>query len=408
MKILQINLTYNIGSTGKITRDIDELITKNGDQSFVVCAYSYVTKDNVLVLEKGKNVTLLEKKDLFISRLTGRMGYNSKIRTRRLIKAIDSFNPDVIHLHNIHGNIINIFMLFKYIKSHNIPVVWTLHDCWSFTGRCSHFEVNNCYQWKEGCKECPKAQLRVYPISYYFDWSKKMYIDKKKTFTGLSNCTLVTPSKWLKGYVDQSYLNEYKCVVINNGIDLDHIENVKPTGILVNEKRKIILGVASSWNERKGLYDFVEMDKRLNHDEFVIVLVGLNKSQMKEIGGHIIKFERTNNFDEMVELYKKASIFVNPTYQDNYPTVNLEAISCGTKVVTYNTGGSVEIIREGIGYIVEKGNIDELFKVTIKAAMENKDIQLMKEYSKKYCDKYVFYQKYIDLYKSIGERKCLN
>ena len=404
MRVLQINLTYNVGSTGKITRDINELITRNGDDSFMVVGYSYDRKDNLHVMEKGKNVTLLLKKDIFISRLTGRMGYNAKWRTRRALKVIKKFNPDIIHLHNIHGSYINIFMLFNYIKKHNIPVVWTLHDCWSFTGRCSHFEANGCYQWKEGCEKCSKAQLRVYPISYHFDHSKKMYVDKKNLFTGLNNCTLVTPSKWLQTYVKQSYLNCYPSMVINNGIDLDKINNAKQSDILKDEHRKIILGVASTWTKNKGLPDFIEMDKRLDHDKYVIVLVGLNKTQMEEVPNSIIKFERTNNFDEMVEIYKKASVFVNPTYQDNYPTVNLESIACGTKVVTYNTGGSVEIIRDGIGYIVEKGNVDELFNVVIKTANEKKDLELFSKYSKEYCDKNVFYQKYIDLYKQVESK----
>ena len=271
----------------------------------------------------------------------GKTGFASKHATKKLLKFLDKINPDIVHLHNIHGYYLNIELLFNYLKEKQIRVIWTLHDCWSFTGQCAFFDYVGCDKWQTECKNCP--MLSEYPKSFV-DSSKWNYQKKKELFTGL-NITLVTPSKWLASLVKNSYLKVYDVKVINNGIDLNVF---KPTPSNFREKyclkdKKMILGVAGVWDRRKGLNDFIELSKLLD-DNYVIVLVGLNDKQLDLLPHNIIGIKRTENQQELAGLYTTADVFFNPTYEDNYPTVNLESLACGTPVITYDTGGSPEFV----------------------------------------------------------------
>lgn len=401
MRIVQINLTYNIGSTGHIVADLDDVIRRNGDESIIVCGYTNQKKDNVYSMQTLPTFLDL-RKDIALSRISGRMGYRSKSETKKVIKIIEKFSPDIIHLHNIHGDYINIKMLFDYIRAKNTHVVWTLHDCWSFTGRCSHFELNNCLQWKDGCNKCPKTQFSVYPITYFRDCSKSMWKDKKALFSNLDNLTVVTPSKWLANYVKQSFLKVYPCQVINNGINLDIYKPANTVSkYLAGNNKKIILGVAASWTDRKGLADLIALDSKIDHQKYQIVVVGLNSRQMKTVPESILKIQRTNNAQELVELYTAATVLVNPTYQDNYPTVNLEALACGTKVITYKTGGSPESVPSDLGYIVNKGDQDELYEQVMEALESDKEQNKCVDYARIHFDKAMKYDEYIKLYKRV-------
>ena len=326
-----------------------------------------------------------------------------------MVQWIENIKPDIIHLHNIHGDWINLKILFSYIKEKKIPVVWTLHDCWSFTGRCSHFEVNDCKKWKTGCYKCKNK--KVYPITYFFDFSKKLWKEKKELFNEL-NCHIVVPSKWLGQYVKDSFLGQYPIYVIHNGIDTNiyhHIDD-KCEYIDKNQK-KIILGVANSWSKRKGFEDFIKLAKKLDSNIYQIVMVGLNDEQMKKIPKNIIGIKRTTNQYELVKLYSSADIFVNPTYQDNYPTTNLEAVACGTLAITYNTGGSPEsMISQDC--ILEKGDITGLYNMIVSVC-NNKPYthKFLQNYAKNKFDKTIVFQEYIKVYKKImeGEKnECSN
>ena len=402
MRILQINLVYGYGSTGRIMMDLSNKIISTGNSCYNLCAYSNQTKSNILYITDPFFRWFSIRKNYLINRLTGLTGYMDIIKTKRVLSWIDDVHPDIIHLHNIHGDWINLGMLMAYIREKKIPVVWTLHDCWAFTGRCSHFENNNCFKWIDGCHHC--IDKEVYPTTYFFDFSKKMWKDKIKWFGSLPCVSIVTPSKWLAGYVKQSMLRGYDISTINNGIDLTLFMHTSTWSkyLPTKDNRKIILGVAASWTERKGLNDIIKlhsiMDKRL----YLFVVVGLNFAQKKNLPKGIIGIERTTNVNELSELYSNADVFINPTYQDNYPTVNLEAIACGTPVITYQTGGSVESVPESVGIVVPKGDLKEMEKaimVVCESQRYNKDV--CRNFAEENFDKNKKYEAYIDLYKSI-------
>lgn len=282
------------------------------------------------------------------TRITDKTGFASKRATKKLIKKLEFIKPDIVHLHNIHGYYINIELLFEYFKKNDIKVVWTLHDCWSFTGHCAYFDSVGCNKWKTQCEKCPL--IKEYPKSI-IDNSKWNYLKKMQLFNCI-NLHIVTPSKWLANLVKESYLKDYPVFVINNGINTNIFKytnsNFKEKYNLIG--KKIILGVASTWDKRKGLDDFIKLSKVIS-DDYKIVLVGLTKKQMSDLPKNILGLERTKNVDELVEIYSASDILFNPTREDNYPTVNLEALSCGIPVVTYDTGGSPEVITNNNGLV---------------------------------------------------------
>ena len=333
MKIVQINSVPN-ASTGRIMMGIHEKLIKQNYESYVVWGRGRVSENENEIYMNDKIGTIFH---VLYTRLTGKTGFASKKATKKLISRLERIKPSIIHLHNIHGYYINIDLLFEYLRKENIPVVWTFHDCWAFTGQCPHFLIKKCNKWQTECCNCP--MINEYPKTIH-DNSKWNYSMKKAIFTSLKNMTIVTPSKWLAGLVDKSFFKNYKIEIINNGIDtteFKHISSNVKERLNINDK-KIILGVANKWDARKGLNDFIDLSKILSKD-YVIVLVGLNEKQIKSLPDNVIGIKRTNNPKELVELYSSADVFFNPTYEDTFPTVNMEALACGTNVITYNTGG---------------------------------------------------------------------
>lgn len=336
-----------------------------------------------------------------MSRITGLDGCFSYWSTKRLLKKAGSF--DLLHLHNLHGYYINLPLLFRYIKKHGIPVVWTLHDCWAFTGHCPHFTMAGCERWKNGCHDCP--QYREYPQSL-FDNSKRMYKLKKKWFTGVKKLTVVTPSRWLADLAGESFLGEYPVKVIHNGIDLSVFQ---PTESDFRTKyhcedKFILLGVAFDWGVRKGLDVFAELSKRLD-DRFQIVLVGTNEQIDSKLPSNIISIHRTQNQTELAQIYTAADLFVNPTREEVLGLVNIESLACGTPVVTFRSGGSPECIDETCGSVVECGDTDALEKEIGRIASE-------RPYTKEAClnkaasfDMYARFEEYMDLYTEINHAK---
>ncbi|MDY0281415.1 MAG: glycosyltransferase [Salinivirgaceae bacterium] len=403
MRILQINTVVNSGSTGRIAEDIGKLVIANGHESFI--AYGRGNGTSVSKLIKiGSNI------DVYLHKLKtlifDRHGFGSKKATIKLIKQIKKINPDVIHLHNIHGYYLNIEILFSYLKEVQKPVVWTFHDCWPFTGHCSYFDSVNCFKWKNECNNCPN--LQAYPTSCWMDRSLRNFYDKKEVFLGLKKMQIVTPSKWLKTHVKDSFLKSYSAQTIHNGIDISVFmqTNLKATIQKFElQGKKIILGVASIWDKRKGLDDFISLSKSLSSEE-LIILIGLSATQIKSLPPRIVGIPRTENISELASLYAVASVFVNPTYVDNFPTTNLEALACGTPVITYNTGGSPEAIDDKTGIVVDKGDLSGLWNavnIVLKNGKENysKHCRLRAEtlYNKE--DRY---KDYLNLYfKLMGE-----
>lgn len=356
--LLQINSVVNSGSTGRIAEEIGCLAISKGWDSYI--AYGRNPRKSSSKLIKIGNVYEFYQHAL-ITRLFDRHGLGSNFATKKFIQQIKEINPDIIHLHNIHGYYLNIKILFEFLSTLDKPIVWTLHDCWPFTGHCSHFDLIKCEKWKTSCKQCP--QINEYPASLFVDNSKKNYNFKKELFQSLNNITLVPVSYWLRNIVKKSFLYEANTKVIYNGIDTS-VFNISPTS---NDLKKsmgidnkfIILGVANVWSERKGLKDFLKLSEKLS-DQYRIVLVGLSSKQIKILPSNIIGIERTESVEQLAELYSAADVYLNPTWEDNFPTTNLEALACGTPIISYNTGGSIEAVSADSGFIVDKGNIEEL------------------------------------------------
>jgi putative colanic acid biosynthesis glycosyltransferase len=359
LKILQINTTVNSGSTGRIAEDIGNLLLSRGHISYI--AYSRSNRPSTSRLIKiGNNLDIILHGIKTI--LFDRHGFASLKATGELINKTEQISPDLIHLHNIHGYYLNIKVLFDYLKKRNMPVVWTLHDCWPFTGHCSFFDSVNCMKWQTACFDCPNTH--GYPESWFLDNSRKNFIQKKDLFNGLGKMTLIAPSKWLANHLSNSFLKKYQVKIIHNGVNLDKF---KPVDREIARKKydfkgkRIVLGVANLWDRRKGFKDFIMLRSMLK-PEFEIVLVGLSARLMKSLPSGITGIARTESIDDLASIYSSADVFVNPTYVDNFPAVNLEALACGTPIVTYNTGGSPEACDEETGLVVERGSVLQLTK----------------------------------------------
>lgn len=365
MKILMINSVCGIGSTGRICTDLATELEKKGHEVKIAYGRGEVPKQfDKYSIRIGTDLDI--KLHGIKARIQDASGFGSKRVTDKFVQWIKHYDPDIIHLHNIHGYYINIESLFNYLKRCNKKIIWTLHDCWSFTGHCAYFDYANCDKWKFQCQKC--EQKREYPRSSILDRSKYNFLLKKELFTDIPNMTIIVPSKWLKELVKQSFLKEYPIKVIYNGIDVSVFRPLKSDVYMKYncEDKKIILGVAGVWDRRKGLNSFVTLSQLLS-DEYQIVLIGLSKKQLSDIPINIIGIERTESVQELSQFYSAADVFVNPTLEDNYPTTNLEAIACGTPVISYRTGGSGESASK-YGMVVKKGDINALKAAIIKVS----------------------------------------
>lgn len=399
-KLLQINSVVNSGSTGRIAEEIAHTAIASGWESYIAFGRNERYSESNLI-RIGNDLGI--KMHGLQTRLFDRHGLGSVKSTKLFIQQVDKIKPDIIHLHNIHGYYINIEILFNYLSKVDVPVVWTLHDCWSITGHCTHFSYVGCEKWRTKCYSCP--QKNEYPASLFIDRSEKNYILKNELFNSLSNLTLVPVSQWLSDILKDSFLQKYPTNVINNGINTSVF---KPSGN--NEIREryglqnkfILLGVASIWSQRKGLEDFIELSKTLGAD-YQIILVGLTRKQKDQLPVEILGIERTESVEELAELYASSDVYINTTYEDTFPTTNLESLACGTPVITYNTGGSPESIDESTGIVVEQGNISKLVEA-IRVIKDNG-----KQYYSDACVNRVNrlykkedrYKEYIDLYESL-------
>lgn len=401
MRVLQINSALITDAPGRIAEEIGKVLLKNGHEAFF--GYGRSTRP---ILSSPVKIGGLpgQMAHLILTRIADRHGFGSVSATKKFIKKIKMINPDIIHLHSIHGYYINIRVLFDFLNEFHKPVVWTLHDCWAFTGHCSHYVTANCYKWQTECHQCPKK--RSYPASWFMDNSTKNFRDKKALFTSLPNLHFVSPSEWLADEFSRSFLNKYPISVINNGIDLNSFSPEKGYGEEEKQRRfgdkPIILGVASVWGKFKGLEDFLRLND-LIRGKAKIILVGLNKRELRMLPEYIIGIPRTESVGELAALYATASVFANPTYADTFPTTNLEALACGTPIVSYRTGGSPESVTDKTGRIVPKGDlaslaekIEEVIKLGKPHFAENCRLRAEQFYNIN-----LNYLKYISLYESL-------
>lgn len=340
-----------------------------------------------------------------IGRITGWDGHFSKQGTQKLIEKLREDHIELLHLHNLHGYCIHLPTLFSYIKKDNIQVVWTLHDCWSFTGHCPHYEVAGCDKWKRGCYRCP--QIREYP-QCRLDNSKHQYKAKKKWFTGVKRMTLVTPSEWLREQVKQSFLRNYYTQVIHNGIDLSVYQRCDSDFRKQYrcENKKILLGVAFDWGMRKGLDVFAELAQRLD-DSYQIVLVGTSAAVDAELPENIVSIHRTHDQRELAAIYSAADVFVNPTREEVLGLVNIEALACGTPVVTFRSGGSPECVNATCGVVVEKDDINAMMREIVRICEEHPYSEEACVHASRSFDKNRKYTEYVDLYETSRDHYTL-
>ncbi len=367
--LLQINVDANNGSNGAIARNIGHLVVQKGWNSYIAYGRKHLpTKESKLIrIGTDLDVTLHG----LISRLFDYHGLGSSISTNRFLKEVDRIRPDIVHLHNIHGYYINYKLLFNYLRVKQIPTVWTLHDCWPMTGHCAHFVSANCEKWRTGCNQCPLK--KNYPKSLFFDRSEYNYELKKKLFTSLERLHVIAVSEWVGQYARDSFLGKYPVSVIHNGIDLGVFKPCKDYIFRQNiakSTQKIVLGVAVSWSNSKGIKEFVELSK---DNRFKVVMVGVDETLRKKLPNSILTVSKTESQEELAKYYSNADVFLNPTYADTFPTVNLESLACGTPIVTYRTGGSPEAISKETGLVVDCGDYMSLKKAVEQVSFSRID-----------------------------------
>ncbi len=419
MKIVQMNTVCQRGSVGRILLDLYQLQETNGHTAFAV--YGRESAPNQI-----KSFKMTSKSSFYAhvigTFLTGRHGFMSNHATKRCIQYLDQIKPDLIHLHNLHGFYLNMSLLFEYLEKEQIPIVYTLHDCWSFTGHCAFFDYIDCKKWKTQCEHCPIHRTN-YPYALLKDASRVNYNQKAIAYKRNLKLTMVTPSKWLADKLSDSILKQYPVKVIHNGIDLVAFHPQKANLTIVKEtmekrgidfQKKRELGVANVWEQRKGLAYFVNLAKRLD-DSYQVVLVGVSSKQKKFLAKEgslrsLVPMERTQSLDELAFLYARSTVFLNPTLEDNFPTTNLEALACGTPVITFDTGGSKEsLIKDSVpilcGRVIPQKDADALFLAVKELAEQSQeDLEVMRiacrnqaqKFDKKDC-----YQNYIELYEEL-------
>ena len=395
-KLLQINECLNF-STGKITQSIGETAMRNSWESYV--AYS---SREPLVPCKSKVIKVGNTIDPYIhyaeNLLLDREGLSSCCATKKLVEQIKAIHPDVVQLHNLHDHWLNYKILFEYLNSTDIQVVWTLHDCWAFTGHCMHFVTKNCNRWKTGCHDC--LMKGEYPKTLV-DRSRKNWELKKSLFAGCKNLSVVACSDWIADFARESFLKDKRILTIHNGVDLSIFKPQSKT----ESKRFKIIAVSSPWYPAKGELDIYKLRSILSDEEFEIIMVGLSVNQMKKLPAGIRGIQRTQNVNELAKLYSDSDVLINPTYADTFPTVNLEALACGTPVITYRTGGSPEAVDDKTGIVVEQGDINALADAIRKMKEHPLSSAACRKRAEEHFDKDKCFEKYIDLYEELLKGK---
>lgn len=403
--LLQINVVANSGSTGRIVEGIGQMAIKAGWKSYI--AYGRWANPSQSELIKIGNQWEVYS-HVLQTRLFDRHGLASKGATRELIRQIERIKPDIIHLHNVHGYYLNYPILFDYLSKLHIPVVWTLHDCWPFTGHCAYFSYSGCEKWKLQCNHCPNK--REYPASFGLDHSAVNYRLKKKFFTSIPNLTLVSVSDWLDGLIRQSFFKLFESKRIYNGIDINAFHPILTSNLILNKYKildsNIILGVANVWEKRKGLQDFIQLRKLLPAS-YSIVLVGLNSNQIAELPKGIIGIPKTENQHELCELYSSANVVLNLSYAETFGLTTIEGFACGSPSIVYNCTASPELISEDTGLIVEPGDIKSLKKAVEAVCQTGKEFysKACRERAVRYFDKEKRFEEYIDLYQALLSQK---
>lgn len=398
MKLLQINSTLNWGSTGRIAEEIGQTVIAKGWKSYIAYGrYCNESASQPIRIGKDKDVY----NHVLQSRLFDNHGLASQDVTRHFVKQIKELDPDIIHIHNVHGYYLNYRILFDFLLKADIPVVWTLHDCWAFTGHCVYYSFAGCQRWRTLCHDCP--QKKEYPNSWLIDSSEQNYRDKLHSFTSLKNLVLVPVSEWLADEVRQSFLKNYPIRVIHNGIDTDvftpmHVNKSK----LGLDDKFVVLGVASVWSPRKGLADFIKLRKKLS-DNYLIVLIGLNEKQIKSLPKGILGIRRTNSVQELAMYYSVADVYVNTSVEETFGLTTTEALSCGTPTIVYNATACPETVTTETGFVVEQGDLVDMVNKIDWIKQQGKAVytEVCRNRAVELYDKKNRYSEYLKLYEEL-------
>lgn len=395
-KLLIINITCNQGSTGKISEQVGLMMKQRGWEVYLAHGARRVNPSGLstIAFSSVKTEYLHALKSLFFDA----DGLGSTTATKQLVEKIKEIHPDVIQIHNLHGYYLNYPVLFEYLNSSNIPIVMTLHDCWAFTGHCVHFVTAGCEKWKMGCYDC-ELKNKYPKKSILLEKSKRNYALKKKYLANNPNLHIVAVSNWLLGLIRQSFLKNNPLHIIHNGIDLTTYKPQAKT----NDGLFRIIAVSNVWHKDKGLYDIYELRQLLPQEYYIITVVGLSEKQVRSLPSGIIGITRTSNQQELVNLYSNANVLINPTYADTFPTINLEALACGTPVVTYNTGGSPESLNDKTGVVVDVGDVKGMalaIERIRKAPLASEDCR---RHAEACFDKNSCFMQYVKLYEHINE-----
>ncbi len=399
--LLQINSNANIGSTGRIAEQIGQLVQNIGWNSFIAYGRSTnASKSQLLRIGGCKDVYYHGVSSLLLDN----HGLVSTNATKRFIDQIKIINPDIIHIHNLHGYYLNYRVLFDYLSVADKPVVWTLHDCWAFTGHCSHYSDIDCQKWKRQCENCPKKHN--YPKSLFLDHSSYNYQIKKKCFNSVKNLTLVPVSHWLEDEVKKSFLKDNSIRCILNGVDIEQFHISENNALTRNEyglnDKKVLLGVATAWGPRKGWQDYIRLSQMLS-DDYKIVMIGVTDKQEKQLPQNILTIKRTENVKKLADLYSIADVVLNLSDEESFGLTTAEGFACGTPSIVYNCTASPELITKDTGMVIQKGDINALFNAV------NNIISMGKNYYQEKCrkravefyDKNKNYNEYLELYKEL-------
>ncbi len=397
MKIALLNSVCT-GSTGKIACGIARLLMRDGHDARIFYGRGGAPEDVRAERIEGDFSVYAH---VLKTRLLDRHGFGSAAATRTLVKQLAAYGPDVIHLHNLHGYWLHLPTLFSYLRQSGRPVLWTLHDCWTFTGHCAYFDAAQCAGWRTGCGRCP--QKNAYPKSVFIDASAKNHAGKRKLFTAVPGLTLATPSNWLAGLVKTSFWQKTSVRILPNGVDqavfLPTESDLRTRYGLAG--KRVLLGVANVWEPRKGLDTFFELRGRLD-DRYIIVLVGLSPGQLTALPPGMLGLARTASARELAAWYTTADVFVDPTCEENFPTTHLEALSCGTPVVTFCAGGSAEMLTDECGVGVPVGDVSALAGGVLRA------LQMRRAACLTQAEQYDQTRRlgaYIDLYAQLAENR---
>ena len=401
MKLLQICNEGNTGSVGTIAESLGTFVIEKGWESYIAFA-RFERGSNSKLIRIGSELDVITHG--IESRIFDNDGFCSRNATKRLINKIEDIKPDLIHLHHLHGYFINVEILFNFLLHSNIPVVWTFHDCWSFTGHCTYFDYVDCDKWKSHCNSCP--QKHEYPKSIFLDNSKNNFSKKRKLFTSISRMTIVSVSNWLDKLVEQSFFKDSNHLCIYNGIDLELFKPINNSDVIKNKyninKKFVILGVATTWDRRKGLKDFIELSKYIKNEE-IIVLVGLSKEQRRILPSNVLGLPRTENRIELAHLFAASDVFLNLSTEETFGLTTAEALASGTPAIVYNKTASPELVNSKTGFVVEKNDylsiieaIDEIKKNKKEFYKSNCRLRAFKLFNSK-----DIYNSYFELYNNM-------